>query len=106
MFEGLIEFIESTLFGLINQITTHEEDEFKQLRQFLTMLLSFAERNPGMTRDMIGGALVNEDDRLQVRINQLVDRLEVSIKQSLRTAVVQAGCRRRPMSGHGQTSCW
>ena len=87
MFEGLIEFIESTLFGLINQITTHEEDGFKQLRQILTMLLSFAERNPGMTRVMIGDALVNEDDRLQARINQLIDRLELSIKQSFRTAV-------------------
>src|SRR5690606_36226528 len=68
MFEGLIEFIESTLFGLINQITTHEEDGFKQLRQVLTMLLSFAERNPGMTRVLIGDALVTEDDRLQARI--------------------------------------
>ena len=89
MFEGLIEFIESTLFGLINQITTNEEDGFKQLRQILTMLLSFAERNPGMTRVLIGDALVNEDDRLQARINQLVDRLELSIKQSFRIAVAQ-----------------
>ncbi len=89
MFEGLIEFIESTLFGLINQITTQEEDGFKQLRQILTMLLSFAERNPGMTRVLIGDALVTEDDRLQVRINQLIDRLELSIKQSFRTAVAQ-----------------
>ena len=89
MFEGLIEFIESTLFGLINQIATHEEDGFKQLRQILTMLLSFAERNPGMTRVLIGDALVTEDDRLQARINQLIDRLELSIKQSFRTAVAQ-----------------
>lgn len=89
MYEGLIEFIESTLFGLINQITTHEEDGFKQLRQILTMLLSFAERNPGMTRVLIGDALVTEDDRLQARINQLIDRLELSIKQSFRTAVIQ-----------------
>ena len=89
MFEGLIEFIESTLFGLINQIATQEEDGFKQLRQVLTMLLSFAERNPGMTRVIIGDALVTEDDRLQVRINQLIDRLELSIKQSFRTAIAQ-----------------
>ena len=89
MFEGLIEFIESTLFGLINQITTHEEDGFKQLRQVLTMLLSFAERNPGMTRVLIGDALVTEDDRLQARINQLVDRLELSIKQCFRIAIAQ-----------------
>ena len=89
MFEGLIEFIESTLFGLINQITTHEEDGFKQLRQVLTMLLSFAERNPGMTRVLIGDALVTEDDRLQARINQLIDRLELSIKQCFRMAIAQ-----------------
>jgi TetR/AcrR family transcriptional regulator len=89
MFEGLIEFIESTLFGLINQITTQEEDAVDQLRQILTMLLSFAERNPGMTRVIIGDALVNEDDRLQVRINQLIDRLELSIKQCFRTAIAQ-----------------
>ena len=89
MFEGLIEFIESTLFGLINQITSNEEDGFKQLRQILTMLLSFAERNPGMTRVLIGDALVTEDDRLQARINQLLDRLELSIKQSFRVAVAQ-----------------
>lgn len=89
MFEGLIEFIESTLFGLINQITTHEEDGFKQLRQLLVMLLSFAERNPGMTRVLIGDALVTEDDRLQARINQLVDRLELSIKQCFRMAIAQ-----------------
>ncbi len=89
MFEGLIEFIEQTLFGLINQITTQEEDGFKQLRAILTMLLSFAERNPGMTRVLIGDALVTEDDRLQARINQLIDRLELSIKQAFRTAIVQ-----------------
>jgi TetR/AcrR family transcriptional regulator len=91
MFEGLIEFIESTLFGLINQITTEEEDACSQLRQILTMLLSFAERNPGMTRVIIGDALVNEDDRLQARINQLIDRLELSIKQCFRTAIAQGG---------------
>src|SRR4028118_1064429 len=89
MFEGLIEFIESTLFALINQITTQEEDAVDQLRQILTMLLSFAERNPGMTRVVIGDALVNEDDRLQLRINQLIDRLELSIKQSFRLGIAQ-----------------
>ena len=89
MFEGLIEFIESTLFGLINQITTHEEDGFKQLRQVLTMLLSFAERNPGMTRVMIGDALVNEDERLQLRMNQFIERVELALRQSLRVASAQ-----------------
>ena len=89
MFEGLIEFIEGTVFGLINQITTQEEDGQRQLRQIVTMLLSFAERNPGMTRVLIGDALVTEDDRLQDRINQLTDRLEASLKQSFRVAIAQ-----------------
>jgi len=89
MFEGLIEFIESTVFGLINQITTQHEDGLRQLRGILAMLLSFAEKNPGMTRVLIGDALVTEDDRLQARINQLVERLEASVRQSFRLAVAQ-----------------
>lgn len=89
MFEGLIEFTESTIFGLINQITTQEQDGQRQLRQILVMLLSFAEKNQGMSRVLIGDALVTEDDRLQERINQLVDRLDVSIKQCFRTVVAQ-----------------
>ena len=89
MFEGLIEFIESTLFGLINQITRDEEDALSQIQQILNLLLTFSERNPGMTRVLVGDALINEDDRLQVRINQLLDRLELSLKQCFRTAMVQ-----------------
>jgi TetR/AcrR family transcriptional regulator len=89
MFEGLIEFIESTIFGLINQITSQEEDGLRQLRQIVVMLLSFAERNQGMSRVLIGDALVTEDDRLQDRINQLIDRVETSLKQSYRTVVSQ-----------------
>jgi TetR/AcrR family transcriptional regulator len=89
MFEGLIEFIEGTVFGLVNQITSQEEDGLRQLSQVVTMLLGFSERNPGMTRVLIGDALVTEDDRLQERINQLIDRLEASLKQCYRAAVAQ-----------------
>lgn len=89
MFEGLIEFIESTLFGLINHITRDEEDALAQVQQVVNLLLTFSERNPGMTRVLVGDALINEDERLQVRINQLIDRLELSLKQCFRTAVVQ-----------------
>ena len=89
MFEGLIEFIESTVFGLINQIVSQEEDGLRQLRGMVAMLLGFAEKNPGMTRVLIGDALVTEDDRLQERINQLIDRIEASIKQSFRQAIAQ-----------------
>lgn len=89
MFEGLIEFIEQTLFGLINKITSEENNGVKQLEGVLPMLLGFAQKNPGMTRVLIGEALVNEDNRLQTRINQLHDRLEATLKQSLRLAASQ-----------------
>jgi TetR/AcrR family transcriptional regulator len=89
MFEGLIEFIESTVFGLINQITAQQENGLAQAQAITGMLLNFAERNPGMTRVIIGDALVNEDARLQARMNQFIERVELAIKQSLRVAVTQ-----------------
>ena len=89
MFEGLIEFIEQTVFGLINKISVEQESGAKQVPAILGMLLGFAEKNPGMTRVLIGDALVNEDDRLQARINQLHDRLEATLKQCLRVAATQ-----------------
>lgn len=96
MFEGLIEFIEQSLFGLINKISTEETDGLKQVRRTITVLLLFAEKNPGMTRVLIGDALVNEEDRLQLRINQLYDRLESTLKQSLRIAETQTGRKLEP----------
>ena len=89
MYEGLIEFIESTVFGLINQIAEREEDGVNQAHAILQMLLSFASNNPGMTRVLIGDALVGEDDRLQLRMNQFYDKVELACKQSLRLAVTQ-----------------
>jgi len=89
MFEGLIEFIESTVFGLINQISTQQENGIAQVQSIVGMLLNFAERNPGMTRVMIGDALINEDERLQLRMNQFIERIELALKQALRIAVTQ-----------------
>jgi TetR/AcrR family transcriptional regulator len=89
MFEGLIEFIENAVFGLANKITAEEENGVKQLHGVIVMLLSFAEKNPGMTRVLIGDALVNENERLQARINQLHDRIEATLKQCLRVAATQ-----------------
>jgi TetR/AcrR family transcriptional regulator len=89
MFEGLIEFIEQTVFGLINKITQEEKSGFKQVEAIVSMLLGFAQKNRGMTRVLIGDALVNEDERLQLRINQLLDRIEATLKQSLRMAATQ-----------------
>nr|WP_315593372.1 nucleoid occlusion factor SlmA [uncultured Cupriavidus sp.] len=90
MFEGLIGFIEQTVFGLINQITTQEEHGLRQVHAIVRMLLTFAEKNPGMTRVLTGEALVGEHERLQERINQMVDRIEASLRQCLKVAVTQA----------------
>ena len=89
MFEGLIEFIEQSLFSLINRISTEETDGLTQVRRIVTVMLLFAEKNPGMARVLIGDALVNEDDRLQLRINQMFDRIESTLKQSFRIAETQ-----------------
>jgi TetR/AcrR family transcriptional regulator len=91
MFEGLIAFIEQTVFGLINQINQKEESGLAQTRGILQMLLVFAEKNPGMTRVLLGDALLQEDDRLQDRISQVLDRVEASLKQSLRIGQSQGG---------------
>jgi TetR/AcrR family transcriptional regulator len=90
MFEGLIAFIEQTVFGLINQINQKEESGLAQTRGILQMLLVFAEKNPGMTRVLLGDALLQEDDRLQDRISQVLDRVEASLKQSLRISHSQS----------------
>ena len=79
IYEGLIDFIEQTLFTLMNQLTAEEKRGIKQVEGILLLLMSFAYKNPGMTRILIGDALVNENERLQLRINQLHDRLEVSL---------------------------
>jgi TetR/AcrR family transcriptional regulator len=89
MFEGLIEFIEETVFSLANKIAADEHDGLKQAEGIVAMLLGFAQKNRGMTRVLIGDALVNEDERLQARINQMLDRIESSLKQALRIAVTQ-----------------
>jgi TetR/AcrR family transcriptional regulator len=86
MFEALIEFIEQTVFSLINQITEREPNPQAQVARILALTLQFAEKNPGMARVMVGDALVFENDRLQQRMNQFFDRFESSLKQSLRAA--------------------
>ena len=89
MFDGLIEFIEQTLFALINKITGEEKSGVRQLEAILGIMLAFAQKNRGMTRVLVGDALVNEDERLQTRISQLHDRLEAALKQALRFGVSQ-----------------
>jgi TetR/AcrR family transcriptional regulator len=86
MFEGLIEFIEQSVFTLINQIAEREQAGPGQAGRIVAMLIQFAEKNPGMTRVMVGDALVFENDRLQQRMNQFFDKVESSLKQCLRGA--------------------
>jgi TetR/AcrR family transcriptional regulator len=86
MFEGLIDFIEQSVFTLINQIQERQAGEpLRQAAAIATLLVQFAERNPGMTRVMVGDALVYENERLQQRMNQFFDRIESTLKQCLRS---------------------
>ena len=89
MFEALFDFIESTVFTLINQITAQEQDGRQQAFQVAMMLLAFSERNRGMTRLLTGHALVTEDERLQPRIAHISDRIDATFRQCLRHAISQ-----------------
>jgi TetR/AcrR family transcriptional regulator len=84
MFEGLIEFIENSVFTLMNQIAQRETSGTVQAQKMVAALLQFSEKNPGMTRVMVGDALVFEHERLSARMNQFFDRLESQLRQCLR----------------------
>lgn len=87
MFEGLFDFIETTIFTLVNQIVASESNGLEQARKMAQMMLGFAQRNRGMTRVLCGEALVNEDVRLQARASQITDRIDAAFRQSLRCAL-------------------
>jgi len=89
MFEGLIAFIEETLFTRITRILEDEASAARRCEKILALLLAFAEKNPGMTRLLTGDALQGETERLRVRISQLFDRLEAQLKQILREAQIR-----------------
>jgi TetR/AcrR family transcriptional regulator len=91
MFEGLIEFIETSIFTLVNQIVEREPAGTVQAQKIATVLLQFGEKNPGMTRVMVGDALVFEHERLIARMSQFFDRVESQLRQSLRLAAEAAG---------------
>jgi TetR/AcrR family transcriptional regulator len=91
MFEGLIEFIETSIFTLVNQIVDREPSGAMQAQKIASVLLQFGEKNPGMTRVMVGDALVFEHERLGVRMSQFFDRVESQLRQSLRLAAEAAG---------------
>ena len=93
MFEGLIEFIEETIFTKVAQIMREESGAQSKCEQILWLLLMFCERNPGMTRIMTGDAITGETDRLRQRIIQFFDRLETQVKQVLREAELSEGLK-------------
>ncbi|AIF97242.1 MAG TPA: nucleoid occlusion factor SlmA [Alteromonas australica] len=91
MFEGLIEFIEETLFTRINKIVNEEKDSAARCQLILHLILGFAEKNPGITRILNGDALMGEQDRLRARIAKLYERLETQMKQVLRERKLREG---------------
>jgi TetR/AcrR family transcriptional regulator len=104
MFEGLIEFIESSVFTLINQIAEREPSGAQQAGKIVSVLLSFGEKNPGMVRVMVGDALVFEHERLIARMNQFFDRVESQLRQSLRAAADAGGSAQPTVDGNAQAS--
>lgn len=99
MFEGLIGFIEETLFSRIKLITQSDLSAIRQCEQTLTLLLAFVEKNPGMARILTGDALAGETDRLRIRVNQLFERLETQLKQIMREAEPKEGLRTQIPAG-------
>jgi len=93
MFEALIDFSEDSVFGLVTSILEQEKDAIKRCEKIVQLLLGFSERNPGITRVLVGDALVGENERLRVRVVQFFERLETQLKQILREANLNEGAR-------------
>lgn len=93
MFEGLIAFIEDTIFTRITRIATEPEPALQQCEKIVMLVLGFAEKNPGISRVLNGDALSGEHERLRVRVSQIFDRLETQLRQILREAEVKEGVR-------------
>ena len=104
MFEGLIEFIEQSVFTLVNQIVEREPDGGAQVQRVLAVLLQFGEKNPGMTRVMVGDALVFENERLVTRMNQFFERIESQLRQSLRRHAESIGSTTPTVDANAQAS--
>jgi TetR/AcrR family transcriptional regulator len=104
MFEGLIGFIEDSLFTLANQIIEREPEPAHQVARLLTLVLQFGEKNPGMARVMAGDALVFENDRLAVRMNQCFERLESLLRQSYRALAEHRGSAQPTVDAQAQAA--
>jgi len=96
MYEGLIEFIEETIFARVTTITKDEPDAVSQCYRIISLCLTFAEKNAGISRLLHGDALTGETERLHHRIAQLFSRLESQLKQILREAEISRGLRVNP----------
>jgi TetR/AcrR family transcriptional regulator len=99
MFEGLISFIEDTLFSRVTLILDSDHGAIRQCEQILTLVLAFVERNPGMARILTGDALAGETDRLRARVHQVFERLETQLRQILREAELREGLRTHATAG-------
>lgn len=93
MFEGLIDFAEDTVFGLVNRVIEQEQDVVIRCEKIITVVLAFAERNPGISRVLTGDALVGENERLRKRVSRFFDRLQTQLKQVLREANLSGSTR-------------
>jgi TetR/AcrR family transcriptional regulator len=106
MFEALIDFIESSVFGLVHQVVDVPQPMPGQAARIAALILQFGEKNPGMARVMVGDALVYENERLTARINQFFDRIESSLRQVLRTAAEAQGSLTPTVQANAQASVW
>jgi len=93
MFEGLIDFMEDTIFSRITRILNEGSTALVQCEKIMLLVLTFAEKNPGISRVLNGDALVGETDRLRDRASQVFNRLDTQLKQILREAEIKEGLR-------------
>ena len=108
MFEALIDFIEGSVFGLVNQVVDapHPLPPPGAAARIASLVLQFGEKNPGMARVMVGDALVYENERLTARINQFFDRIESSLRQVLRSAAEAQGSMTPTVQANAHASVW
>jgi TetR/AcrR family transcriptional regulator len=96
MFEALIEFIEESIFGITNRILDDEKNSLRRCEKILSLLLVFAEKNPGLCRLMVGDVLIGETERLRQRISKFYERLETQIKQVIREGALNGDMQANP----------
>jgi TetR/AcrR family transcriptional regulator len=93
MFEGLLDFVEESIFSRVNQISAENRPTEERLQKIISLMLGFAEKNPGICRILSGEAISTENERLAARVNQIFDRLETQLRQLIRQAELTEGLR-------------